>query len=89
MHFTVHATQCSCGQTFVCVFTERVDHRDGEDTQVELAVAVWPEEVDQLEAANDVGKTLTALVEGRRFLVKFTGEPPRWRPDGFSIGPHD
>ncbi len=87
-HFSVHVSRCSCGQPFVVVFTERVDFRDGSDTQVELAVAVWPAEVEAL-AAGFQPLTLTKLVSGRAFLVKGTGDTPRWVASGFSIGPHD
>ncbi len=83
-----NATRCSCGQAFVVVFTERVDFRDGSDTQVELAVALWPAELEGLEGAFQP-LTLTKLVRGRAFLVKSTGDAPRWVASGFSIGPHD
>lgn len=89
VHFTMHATRCECGQPFVVVFTERVDFHGGEDTQVELAVSVSGDELDQLEAACDeLEATLTRLVQGRRFLVKSTGVEPRWVAGGFAIGPH-
>ena len=87
-HFSVHATRCSCGQAFVVVFMERVDFRDGSDTQVELAVALWPAELEGLEGAFQP-LTLTKLVRGRAFVVKSTGDAPRWVASGFSIGPHD
>lgn len=89
VHFTVHATRCECGQSFVVVFTERVDFHDGEDTQVELVVAVSVDELYRLEAARaELEATLTRLVQGRRFLVKSTGVEPRWVAGGFAIGPH-
>lgn len=85
----MHAAVCTCGQPFVVVFTERVDFHGGEDTQVELAVSVSPEELRQLKAAGEaLTSTLTRLVQGRRFLVKRTGVEPRWREDGFAIGPY-
>jgi hypothetical protein len=86
-HFSVHATRCSCGQPFVVVFTERVDFRDGSDTQIELAVAVWPGELERLSGEFRT-LTLTTLVRGRAFLVKSSGDAPRWVASGFSIGPH-
>ncbi|MDP3500882.1 MAG: hypothetical protein Q8S33_11135 [Myxococcales bacterium] len=81
----VHATR---GVPFVVVFTERVDFRDGSDTQVELAVAVWPDELEALKRGFQP-RTLTTLVRGRAFLVKSLGDVPRWIASGFSIGPHD
>lgn len=90
VHFTVHATRCDCGQSFIVVFTERVNFHDGEDTQTELAVAVSSEELRQLQSADGpLTQTLTRLVQGRRFLVKSTGVAPRWVDQGFAIGPHD
>lgn len=89
VHFTVHATRCQCGQPFIVVFTERVNFHDGEDTQVELAVSVSPDELAQVGAArHDVAGTLTHLVQRRRFLARGTGLEPRWVDEGFAIGPH-
>lgn len=90
LHYTVHATSCSCGQAFIVVFTERVDYRDGSDTQVELAVAIWPDELEDLiDGFHPFESALTSLARGRPFLAKSTGDAPRWVDRGFSIGPHD
>lgn len=88
VHFTVHATRCACGQPFIIVFTERVDFHGGDDTQVELAVAVSADELSLLQAAASLTATLTQLAIDRRFLVKSTGQAPRWLEQGFAIGPH-
>ncbi len=88
-HYGVHATRCACGQPFVFVFTERVDYQDGFDTQVELAVALWSEELGELQGMGSaVGTKLTRLAQGRPFLMKSTGNEPRWVDRGFSIGPY-
>ncbi len=89
-HFVVRATRCRCGEAFVVVFTERVDYRDGEDSQVEVAVAVRPEELAALTSQRDsVGAPLTRFARGRRFLVKAAPGAPQWLAQGFGIGPHD
>jgi len=88
VHFTVHATRCGCGQAFIIVFTERVDFHGGDDTQVELAVAVSGDELSLLQTASSLTATLTQLASGRQFLLKSTGQAPQWVAQGFSIGPH-
>ena len=46
------------------------------------------DELAVLQTAASLTATLTQLAVGRRFLVKSTGQAPRWFEQGFAIGPH-
>lgn len=89
-HFSVHLTQCACGQRFATVFTERIDWANGEDDQTWLVVHVGEEETKRIEQA---WEAVEEIARGRRFLVR--SFPPGgalsawWRDGGFAIGPHD
>jgi hypothetical protein len=48
VHFGIDVKRCVCGQPWVVVFTERVEHRDGADEQTWLAVPVTDSEVSAL-----------------------------------------
>lgn len=92
VHFDVAVKSCACGQRFVVVFTERVDHRDGEDDQTWLGLPVTDDEVAHLRslAAADVTKAVTELGAARRFLMRANhGRLAAWRESGFRILPHD
>ncbi len=94
-HFSVRFTQCSCGQRFAVVFTERIDWKGGEDDQTWLVLPIRADEHAKLMACgeNDVPRLVTEIGRGRRFLVRSfpTGGALSawWRDDGFAIGPHD
>lgn len=94
-HFSVRFTQCSCGQRFAVVFTERIDWKGGEDDQTWLSLPVGADEHARLMACaeNDVPRLVTEIGRGRRFLVRSypTGGALSawWRDSGFAIGPHD
>jgi hypothetical protein len=94
-HFSIRLTECSCGQAFVVVFTERIDFHNGEDDQDWLVLPVTPAERSKLAAASEaeLPRLVTELGRERRFLVRSfpTGGSisAGWRIGGFAIGPHD
>ena len=94
-HFSIRITECSCGQAFVVVFTERMDFNNGEDEQDWLAVPLTSEERSKLTAASEaeLPGLVTKLGRERRFLVRSyppgAGISAWWRTGGFMIGPHD
>ena len=92
VHFDVAVKGCACGQRFVVVFTERVDHRDGRDDQTWLALPVTDEEVTRLRSLDEanVPKVVAELGATRRFLMRANhGVEPAWREGAFRILPHD
>lgn len=92
-HFSVHRSQCSCGQAFITVFTERVDWKDGEDDQRWLVLAVTNDELARLKADDALSATIEQLGQRRRFLERAfpTGKDITltWRAGALRIGPHD
>ncbi|HVM68868.1 MAG TPA: hypothetical protein VM204_03420 [Gaiellaceae bacterium] len=92
VHFGVDVKRCACGQQFVVVFTERVDHREGDDDQTWLALPVTEEEVARLAAADRsrVPGLVTELGVARRFLARSNrADAPWFRDGGFTVLPHD
>ena len=89
-HFSVHLTQCACGQRFATVFTERVDWANGEDDQTWLVVHVGEDEAKRIETA---WEAVEEIARGRRFLLRTFPTAGAlsagWRDGGFAIGPHD
>jgi hypothetical protein len=92
VHFGIDVKRCACGQPWVVVFTERVDHRGGEDDQTWLAVPVTSVEVSVLTtcAPSRVSQGVAELGRDRRFLLRSNTLPAaEWRDSGFTILPHD
>lgn len=70
-HFTVKIRFCpQCGQKFLWVFTEQIDHVNGDDPQCWSVLPVSPEEAGALiEAAGDLDlEEMSRLGLRRRFL---------------------
>jgi hypothetical protein len=92
VHFGIDVKRCACGQHFAVVFAERVDYRDGDDSQTWLALPVSAEEIAQLRAAerSQVSQMLGQLGGRRRFLGRASSSKIAWWSDeGFAIPPHD
>jgi hypothetical protein len=94
-HFTVKIRFCThCGQKFLWVFTEQIDHVNGEDPQCWSVLPISPEEAEALrEAGDDLDlEAVSRLGMRRRFL---RDESPAFGPRncgylfGQLIGPHD
>jgi hypothetical protein len=94
-HFGVRMTECSCGQAFVVVFTERIDFRGGEDEQDWLVVPLTREDCAALTASSEaeLPRLITELGRERRFLVRSHPSDAAmrawWRNGGLTIGRHD
>jgi hypothetical protein len=94
-HFTVKIRFCQqCGQKFLWVFTEQIDHVNGEDPQCWSVLPISPEEAEALiEAGDNLDlEAVSRLGMRRRFL---RDESPAFGPRncgylfGQLIGPHD
>jgi hypothetical protein len=91
VHFDIDVQRCACGQPWVVVFTERVDHLDGNDDQTWLAVPVTDAEVSVLTTCDrsHVPRGVAELGRDRRFLMRSNALPEiAWRDRGFAILPH-
>jgi hypothetical protein len=76
----------------VVVFTERVDHLNGDDDKTWLAVPMTNAEVSVLttRAPSRVSQDVAELGRSRRFLLRSNTLPAiAWRDSGFAILPHD
>jgi hypothetical protein len=92
VHFGVDVKRCTCGQPWVVVFTERVDHLNGDDDQPWLAVPVTGAEASVLTTCppSRVPQGVAELGRARRFLLRSNTSPEIvWRDSGFAILPHD
>jgi hypothetical protein len=81
-HFMVKIRSCrECGQKFLWVFTERIDHVAGNDPQCWSVLPISPEEADAMIEAGDALDLaqLSYLGMRRRFL----------RDDSPALGPRN
>jgi hypothetical protein len=94
-HFTVKIRFCrQCGQKFLWVFTEQIDHVNGEDPQCWSVLPISPEEAAALiEAGDDLDlEAVSRLGMRRRFLRDESpafGPRNCWYLYGQLIGSHD
>ena len=94
-HFIVKVRFCpQCGQKFLWVFTEQIDHVNGEDPQCWSVLPISPEEAEaMIDAVDNLDlEAISRLGMRRRFL---RDESPAFGPRncgylfGPLIGPHD